>query len=104
MQTIKHFQFQKIWYREDKDIHVGNQWNVEENFLKEEQGWRIIIAAPFGIGKTSLTKHIAEYYASKHLDMPTGVHNYIPVFVQLKDKLNKQTQFKDSRKSNGTSN
>jgi hypothetical protein len=47
-----------IWYREDKDIHVGNQWNVEENFLKEEQGWRIIIAAPFGIGKTSLTKHL----------------------------------------------
>jgi uncharacterized protein YjbI with pentapeptide repeats len=77
-----------MWYQEDKKISYDVEWNVEEDFLKRRDWWLIVIGAPFGIGKTSLVKHIAIDYASKHLEEPFGVYNYIPVFVSLKDELN----------------
>jgi 2-phosphoglycerate kinase len=45
-------------YKEDKDIPFDNQWTVE-SFLQGKEYWLIIIGAPFGIGKTSVAKHMA---------------------------------------------
>jgi deoxyadenosine/deoxycytidine kinase len=44
-----------------------------------------IVAAPFGIGKTSLAVNLASIYASNYLDVLTNDNNYIPVFIRPKD-------------------
>jgi predicted NACHT family NTPase len=43
-----------------------------------------IVGAPFGIGKTSLSKFIASIYAERYLDDPDLEDNYIPIFAPLK--------------------
>ena len=82
------------WNYEDKDITSGRPWKVDD-FLREEGYHRTVIGATFGMGKTSLAKHIAIEYATKFLYTAPEDHNYIPVFVALKDK--KRNVFFDKR-------
>jgi hypothetical protein len=64
--------------------------NMIDNLLKSPQNrsWLIVIAAPFGIGKTSLCMHLTYSYASKFLEDPNFEYNYIPIFIPLKYTLN----------------
>jgi hypothetical protein len=72
------------WDKEDEDVDFEEHWTVE-SFLQGKEHWHIIIGAPFGIGKTSLAKHITVDYATKYLNDPGSVH--IPILVLLKDTL-----------------
>ena len=71
------------WDKEDRDISVNNQWTIED-FLKGND-WRIVIGGTYGTGKTSFVKQLAVDFASRHLEAPIGIYNYIPVFVSLKE-------------------
>lgn len=49
----------------------------------------VVIAAAFGIGKTSFVIDIASTYAYNYLNNPNMADDYIPIFVLVKDNLNK---------------
>ena len=48
---------------------------------------RIVLGAPFGIGKTSLSIHLTSTMASTFLENPNNENSYIPIFIPLKGKL-----------------
>jgi hypothetical protein len=79
------------WKKDYEKIPTNSalKWSPDE-FLKEERkgNWFTIIGAPFGIGKTSLSKYIAIKCAEKYLDKPEDSSNYIPIFVRLRYGLN----------------
>jgi NACHT domain-containing protein len=57
-----------------------------DHFLKEKK-WYIVIGAPFGIGKTSLSVKLTSDFATRYLIDPNSKNNYIPIFLPLKSKL-----------------
>ena len=71
----------------EQNYDIFRPWNIEE-FLASENEWYKVVAAPFGVGKTSFAKEITSTYAYNYLSNPNSPTNYIPVFVRLKDNLN----------------
>jgi len=84
------------YYVENKAYLVDKKyWDIEEDQIKKKRLWNIesfltgnknveIIAAPFGIGKSSLGKKIVYEYATKSIHDPTDEKSFIPIFVPLK--------------------
>jgi hypothetical protein len=71
------------------DEKYKNKTNSKSNKLiidhiTKEKSRYIVIGAPFGIGKTSLSIYICSILASRYLGEPENNHNYIPIFVPLK--------------------
>jgi hypothetical protein len=61
---------------------TSSSWKITE-FLKSKY-LKVVIGAPFGIGKTSLAKKFGADYALKYLN---GEETWIPIFVPLRNKL-----------------
>ncbi len=73
---------EKYGGKEKKAITLVNE------YVKNSTKKYLIIGAPFGIGKTSLSLNITAFLASVYLDDPENIeNNYIPIFVPLKGKL-----------------
>src|SRR4029079_10522742 len=75
-----------------------NTWDVHEEQIERKKEWHVdsflasneslaVIAAPFGIGKSSLAKKIAYDCAAQFIANPTDPLVYIPIFVPLKSSL-----------------
>lgn len=87
------------YYIENKTYKVPkNTWNNEEDKIKRKESWTIesflyddfnveVIAAPFGIGKSSLAKKIAYEQAIKFIENPAEPKAFLPIFVPLKSAL-----------------
>jgi len=73
------------WDRDEIEIHNKEEWKLD-SFLKSRKPIEVI-AAPFGIGKSSLGKKIAYDCATKFIQDPTDPDSYIPIFVPLKFAL-----------------
>jgi hypothetical protein len=82
----------ETWEKEDDYFQIEKIYESRKasnfiiSFLKEQK-WYTVIAAPFGIGKTSLAIYLTSTIASKCLKDPDNEYNYIPIFVPLKGKL-----------------
>jgi uncharacterized protein YjbI with pentapeptide repeats len=95
----------------DKDAHYRNKIQdirqiIREFLLSRKENWYLVIAAPFGSGKTSMVRMISSVYASSYLNRTQEVegnegdeqekkiaildgHSYfIPILVFLKGGLN----------------
>jgi uncharacterized protein YjbI with pentapeptide repeats len=87
------------YYVENKAYNVPKStWNQDEKNIEKKEEWTIdsllrsndkiaVIAAPFGIGKSSLAKKISYECASKFIQNPTDSSAYIPIFVPLQSAL-----------------
>jgi uncharacterized protein YjbI with pentapeptide repeats len=73
------------WDRDEIEIQNKKEWKLD-SFLKSRKSIEVI-AAPFGIGKSSLGKKIAYDCATKFIQDPTDPDSYIPIFVPLKFEL-----------------
>jgi uncharacterized protein YjbI with pentapeptide repeats len=77
----------KKWDNEEIEIKKKGQWNPD-SFLQSKRAIEVI-AAPFGIGKSSFGKKIAYDYATRFIQDPTDPTSFIPIFVPLKFALEK---------------
>jgi uncharacterized protein YjbI with pentapeptide repeats len=73
---------QEIDKWDDSKSNSGTKWNIDD-FLQGNE-WSIVVAADFGIGKTSMMKMIASDLAISYLESDDG---YLPIFSSLKLKL-----------------
>ena len=84
------------YYVENQTYIVSKDtWDRAEAGIKEKEEWHLnsflssndslaIIAAPFGIGKSSLAKKMAHDCATRYIADPTDGKAFIPVLVPLK--------------------
>ena len=73
------------WDRGEEEIKNKEKWLL--NFFLSSRDSLAIIAAPFGIGKSSLTKKIAYDCATQVIADPTDPKAFIPILVPLKSAL-----------------
>ncbi len=76
------------WRIDEKKImeEEKEKWDYE-SFLKSPNNFIEVIAASYGIGKSSLARKISFDCANKFIENPTDPTAYIPIFVQLKFAL-----------------
>ncbi len=77
----------KSWEREEENIKRKQAWNLD-SFLASDESLAII-AAPFGIGKSSLAKKMAHDCAAQFIENPTSPNTYIPIYAPLEWALEK---------------
>jgi hypothetical protein len=73
------------WNNAEENISKKMEWNLD-SFLRGNNPI-VVIAAPFGIGKSSLAMKIAHDCAIKFIENPVDSIAYIPVFVPLRSAL-----------------
>jgi len=74
------------WGTGEKYINDKEEWDIN-SFLKDTNNFIEVIAAPFGIGKSSLARKMSFDMANKFIENPVDPNAYLPVFVQLKFAL-----------------
>ena len=75
----------QTWGYDEEKIEKKGEWSLD-SFLKSNNSVEVI-AAPFGIGKSSLAKKMSHDCAIKFVENPTDPKVYIPIFVPLKFAL-----------------
>jgi hypothetical protein len=82
---------QDYWNETDNEIYknhnndIKNTEDLLNEFLEDSDRRKLIIGAPYGIGKTTLVKKLAYDYAKTRTQ---DAKNRIPIIVYLKDRLN----------------
>ena len=75
----------KTWDQDEKEIEKKSEWTLE-SFLRSSDPIAVV-AAPFGIGKSSLAKKLAYESATKFIENPTDPYSRVPIFVPLESSL-----------------
>ncbi len=53
-----------------------------EDFLKDDERWRVVIGASFGLGKTSFVKYLANKLANLY---NVSEDSYLPIVIELSE-------------------